>query len=333
MANEDETVIVNLNDDDDNAKLDGDVNGTKGTAKVARVRADDDDPVSDLRSQLTSMQTAVAQANRRADHAEQRANSEIRRARADNLNSQFETVVTGISEAKARGDAAEQAYATAMESGDFKLAAKHQREIATAAAQLVELEGAKAEIEASRQRGADDHDGAQSRTAPRAPVDPVEAYAAGRTAATAAWIRAHPDFVTDAAKNAKLTAAHWNAVGDGLEADTPAYFSAVEKFLGIDKEKGGKGDDQHQRRTTERRPSAPTAPVQGGDAAPNGGATQVRLTQAEAKSATDGTLVWNYDDPSGKNRFKKGDPIGTAEFARRKLEMQRQGLYDKSLTE
>lgn len=60
--------------------------------------------------------------------------------------------------------------------------------------------------------------------------------------------------------------------------------------------------------------------------------TQVVLSQGEQDAATDGiTHVWNYDDPKGK--FKRGDAIGIREMARRKFEMQRQGLYDKSYSE
>ena len=82
----------------------------------------------------------------------------------------------------------------------------------------------------------------------------------------------------------------------------------------------------------------PVAPVNGGGGgggAGNGaGAITVSLSKAEAAAATDGiTLVWNYDDPSGQKKFKKGDAIGIQEMARRKREMKAQGLYDKSLTE
>ena len=59
----------------------------------------------------------------------------------------------------------------------------------------------------------------------------------------------------------------------------------------------------------------------------------MRLSKGEAASATDGTLTWNYDDPSGQKRFKKGDVIGVQEFARRKLALKESGQYDKSLTE
>jgi hypothetical protein len=63
----------------------------------------------------------------------------------------------------------------------------------------------------------------------------------------------------------------------------------------------------------------------------NGGGMTVKLTQREATAATDGTIVWNHDDKAGK--FKRGDPIGHAEFARRKVQMQKEGHYDKSYSE
>ncbi len=79
-----------------------------------------------------------------------------------------------------------------------------------------------------------------------------------------------------------------------------------------------------------RRPGPPVAPVQASGGGVSGGGVEVRLSKGEAAAATDGTLVWNYSDPSGKNLFKKGDPIGITEMARRKKAMSEQGLYDKT---
>ena len=76
-------------------------------------------------------------------------------------------------------------------------------------------------------------------------------------------------------------------------------------------------------------PVAPTAAVSSNG---NGqGGAPVTLTKREAASATDGTLVWNWDDPKGK--FKKGDPIGLQEMARRKVNGMKRGLYDRSFNE
>ena len=79
-----------------------------------------------------------------------------------------------------------------------------------------------------------------------------------------------------------------------------------------------------------RRSAAPVAPVTPSPGGTSGGGAEVHLTRGEAATATDGTLTWNYDDPSGQKKFKKGDPIGIQEMARRKKTMKEQGLYDKS---
>ena len=57
----------------------------------------------------------------------------------------------------------------------------------------------------------------------------------------------------------------------------------------------------------------------------------MRLTKREAIAAEDGTIVWNWDSPDGK--FKKGDPIGVGEFARRKHFGMKAGLYDRTYSD
>ena len=165
---------------------------------------------------------------------------------------------------------------------------------------------------------------------PARPADPVEAYIAGRTEQTAGWLRAHREWITDTRKNQKLTAAHHDAIADGLSPDTPEYFTHVEKFIGLRKEAEVTEGDSVQRPGA-RRASAPVAPVAGsrgsGSSSDN---NEVRLSQGEAKAATDGTHIWNYDDPSGQKKFKKGDPIGVQEFARRKRAMTASGQYDRT---
>ncbi len=73
----------------------------------------------------------------------------------------------------------------------------------------------------------------------------------------------------------------------------------------------------------------PAAPVSR-ETSPSGGqmtSTKVTLTPGEVANATDGTIVHNWNDPGGK--FKKGDPIGIQEMARRKAKMTADGVYDR----
>jgi hypothetical protein len=291
--------------------------------------ATDDDAVNELKAQFAQLETRANQDREARDAAEQRARQhaqeaerarqEVESVRTESAGSQLDAVTAGISTAETEATAAEAAYARAMEDGNFAEAAKAQRRMARAEADLGRLNEAKADIEIRK---------AQPRPEPQIPDDPFEAYVAGRTEPTAKWLRNHRDWVVDPRKNAKLTSAHWAAVAEGLSADTDRYFEFVEIAIGE-----RKGADE---KTAPKKSSPPVAPVsRGGNGASigSGSSNEVRLSKSEALAATDGTLVWNFSDPSGQNKFKKGDPIGINEFARRKRQMQLDGLYDKSYLE
>jgi hypothetical protein len=125
-----------------------------------------------------------------------------------------------------------------------------------------------------------------------------------------------------------MQAAHFDAESEGFALDSPKYFDHVERFLGMKKaaEPEPKPNGGAEA-TSQRRPTAPVAPVTPSGGGMSGDSNTVRLTKAEAEAAQDGTVQWNYDDPTGKGRFKKGDPIGLTEYARRKLTMTKQGRY------
>jgi len=153
---------------------------------------------------------------------------------------------------------------------------------------------------------------------------------------TAQWLRSHMDDAralatgSDPRRQAKLMAADNDAKAEGYAPGSNDYFAHVEKFLGMNKQTE---PPTKQQAPAARKPSPPVAPVQQSGGGVSGSGDVVRLSAREAAAATDGTHVWNYPDPSGQNRWKKGDPIGVQEFARRKKAMQEQGLYDKTLLE
>lgn len=334
MADDDITVLI---DDDlgldtgEKVIVEDTTTGGDGP-RVTKAKADDADPVRSLKNQVETLRTtATSEAARRAAAEERervateraaRAESEAQNYKATASESEYGTILAGIDAAKNEGDVAERDYAAAMEAGDFKKAAEAQRRIARAEARSSELEGAKGALESSSKAAAARITAEKDKPAPaRASGDPVEDYVRGRSPQTATWLRAHPEFITDPLKNHKLTAAHFDAVGENLVPDTDAYFKHVEAKLGI-------GEPVRQRRQ-----SAPRTPVSNSGGGLNGGTREVTLSQGERESATDGTITWDYDDPSGQKRFKKGDPIGIKEFARRKFIMKEQGAYDKTLTQ
>lgn len=327
MADDDEEVVVTIGD----GALTGDAVTTDDPAKILEQQYKD--LQADTERERSARKAADAKAARAvadADHARREATS----ARADVIDSQYDTVATGLASAQAEAAAAEAEYAAAFEKGDALAMAKAQRKIANAEARSVRLDEAKAELEVRKREPRRAEREPQRERAQTAQDDPVESYLAGRSAPTQKWLRAHTEWITDARKNAKLTAAHMDAVAEGLEADTADYFDHVETFIGLRKQQNGNGRDATNTTTQpKRKTSVPAAPVHQSSGGTNGGSREVRLTPGEARAAQDGTHVWNYDDSSPQKKFRKGDPIGIQEFARRKEALTKQGAYDRSYVE
>jgi hypothetical protein len=263
-----------------------------------RVRIDDDDDAGST----TRRSSNVAKESKTTP-----AESELNRAFAERaywqnqlLQTRRDQVAAEIQHTNAAADAAEAALKNDLEMGDFAATAKRQREISQLETRRQALEDTAARLNAQ----------------PTQPADPVEAYAQNRTEPTQKWLREHRDFVTDPRKNARLTAAHWNAVAEGLVPDTENYFEHVEKAIGLRDEGEGRRSNESGSGGVTVRKARPGDPIPPG---------AVKMSRGEYEAATDGTLRWGYDDSHG--RFKKDDPIGIREYVRRKQEMIRQGNW------
>ena len=296
------------------------------------------DPVAELKAQYDEIQEqqkrdqeARAQAEARArasEAARQQAEQVAHAARSEASDSRLTSIDRDIEAAKAQAEAASSEYTSALEAGDWKRAGEAQRKLSRAEAQAVQYEQNKALWERAKEQ--------QSQPQRQQPVgDSVDAYInqiAQQTPNSANWLRQHRDWITDPGKNDKLTKAHYHAVGEGIAVDSPEYFIHVERRIGLTQQEPEKKPNgaAASPAAPARRQAAPVAPVSPSPGGTSGGGAEVRLTKGEAAAATDGTLVWNYDDPSGQRRFKKGDSIGLQEMAKRKKVMQEQGLYDKT---
>lgn len=322
MADEAELEIKIIPDEEANVEA-----AVKAEEKVIEKKAEvevKDPAVQDLMAQYKELEGRQAEVDRRAEEATRRAaaaETEAANAKKQVANSHLDTVTTAMNAAKADAEQAKRDIRIAKDAGDIDAEIDAQDRLAQARADERRLDEARSDLEARAKAP-------PRREAPQ-PMDVVEAFVQGRTEMTANWLRAHPEFIREPRKQHKLTAAHEDAMGDGLSADTPAYFAHVEKFLGIGDGVTKVANEAEQVKPRKAAPVAPGSAVSNGGAG-NGGSV-VQLTQREANAATDGTLVWNYDDPKGK--FKKNDPIGHQEMARRKQAMQKQGLYDKTAYE
>lgn len=334
--NDDDVVVHIPNEGDDGTVIvEKGKEGDDGAQQLQSANFNED-PLEDLKGQFATMTQRATAAETAAQNAIQRANEAEQRAhRVENemVTSQLDTVVSGIAAAEAEAAAAEAAYVAAVEAGDAAAMARAHRAISRAEANKVRLEEAKSDLEdeakARKDRPAPTH---RQPSQPQQTGDVVERFVQSLSPKSAAWVRAHPECVTDQRKNRLMLAADNIARANGIEVESPEYFALVEEYVNGKQAK----PEQQQRRTNGDGTRPSSAAASGGSdrgGQLRGGQREVRLTKGEAQSATDGTLVWNYDDPTGKGRYKKGDPIGLAEMARRKAEGQKRGLYDRNSIE
>ncbi len=307
--------------------------------KVERtVAVEPDGPIEDLKKQLeeltakqerektadlAAIEAARAEASKQAQDA-LAAKEALAKRDAELTDSNVSVLDNAIVAARAEADGYQRDQQIALEGGDFAKAAEFGRKMAKAEARVVRLEEGKADLEFRKSEQK------EVKSEPAKPADPFEQILANVTPRAAKWLRGHPTYVTDQSLNRKANIAHLKAVDEGYVVDSDAYFDFCERELGL-KEAPQKANGGEVK--TERTKPMPGAPVTR-ESAPSGGKmspTQVVLTPGEQARATDGTLIWNYDDPNGK--FKKGQAIGVQEMARRKLAMQKQGMYDRSFTD
>lgn len=282
-----------------------------------------DSAIDDLAKQYKELEEREANARkaeetarRRAEESERAAQEALRQAeaaKAQARTSNLDTITTALASANAEVEAAKRDVKIAGEAGDYEAQAAAYERLAGAKALVLRYDEAKADLETRRPEPQQQ----------RRPADPVEAYIAGRSEPTQQWLRSHTDYITDQKKNAKLNAAHHDAMAEGHAPDSDGYFAHVEKFLGM-------GETEKAESKPKRPAARVAAPTSAANGTPSGGANEVRLTPGEARAATDGTLVWNWDDTSPKKAFKKGDPIGIKEMARRKQAMAKDGAYDRT---
>lgn len=226
--------------------------------------------IEELRAQLEAERARRRELERQKAEAERAAHV----ARADKEDTDIQLVSNAIDTLDRDTELLKQSLQYAMQIGDHARQVELQEEISDNKAKLLQLRNG---LDAMKSRPKE----------PPPPVysDPVEAFASRLSSRSAEWVRAHPEFVRDPAKNRKMIAAHELAVADGIAPDTDEYFAAIEETLRV----------KPQARVVEEEASSSAAKVvQRRDAAPaaapvsRGNATRsnvVRLTAAEREMA------------------------------------------------
>lgn len=225
-----------------------------GTAKPAGEKT----PVAKPATSVDEAAAALTEATRRADNERRareaaEATATAERIRADNATrlaaqsaedargardevaqSQLVIITNGIEAAKGALTAAKAVFTAAHEDGNAGKMADAQADIAKAAAALDRLEDAKVTLETAPKKPT-----TEGRVEAPQTVNAFERYLTqgNFTPAAQNWLRQHrdcaPDFAGgDARKNATMMAAHYAALSDGIQVESPEYFRRLEERVG-----------------------------------------------------------------------------------------------------
>lgn len=155
--------------------------------------------------------------------AERRA-TELDKFQKEASQSKLDAIGNAIAAAQAEADAAQRDITAAAEIGDFKAQSEAYRKLAKAEANLARLEDGKVALEEAAKAE-------PVKEKPAVSEDPIERTNLPDTAKT--WLRAHPDYLTDPRKNAKIQSLHWDIVDEGHAPFSDAYFESMEQHLGL----------------------------------------------------------------------------------------------------
>jgi len=187
-----------------------------------------DDGIDLLKKQLELKQKEAEEAKRlryEAERLAQQREQEISTYKNQAQDSQHTAFVNAIASFERDAEKLEIDYANHLERGEFQLAAKVQRQMAQIENKLSYLNDAKETIENQLRA-----------PAPKPEItpmqkDPLEDRISQLSPPSQAWIRSHPEVISDKKLNALMTSAHWEAVAKDIQPDTNEYFSFLENKI------------------------------------------------------------------------------------------------------
>jgi hypothetical protein len=250
----------------------------------------------------------------------QQRDQELERERGEREDAEFNSVLTAIAAeqgalAKAKAD-----YAAAAAAGDWTTAAEAQDAIAAARTELAGLERGKKAFETRREtRPAPTAQPAPREAAPAAPLDFEQRLGSlGVPESAKSWLRAHPEFINDAAMNKELGDAHNYLTGrKKVEPFSQAYFDALDSEFGFKAAPAAEAQPQPQ---PPRRSPPVSAPPSRDVPTPSGQRAQsskITLT-AEERSIARQSMSWLKPEEAeveyARNKAKLARMRGNGEY-------------------
>lgn len=211
----------NEQEDDLDVIVEGYAGAEEGSADATSVSPEDG--MADLKRQLDDERARRAEAERQAHSAKLREH----KANIDKRDADYQLVSNAAETLERDIEIMTSNQAEAMRRGDHLSAAKIQREVSEASAQVQQLKNGLRAMEEERRKPI-------APPSPPPPSDPVEAFVSQlATEPSRKWVRDHPEYARDPRLTRKMIAAHELAVADGITPDTPQYFEAIEQTLRI----------------------------------------------------------------------------------------------------
>lgn len=195
-----------------------------------------DDGVELLRRQLAEKQREAEDARRMKTEAERLARqreTEIKTYQVQAEDNKLTAFVNAIASFERDAEMLERDYAEKLAQGDYNSAAKLQRQMAQVESRLHQLaqgrEALEEKLKVERQNLEYER---QNPRIQQMDNDPIEAAIRNVESPTAqAWLRSHKDVLSDPRKQAKMQAAHWDAVAENIPLDSPDYYAFVEQKI------------------------------------------------------------------------------------------------------
>lgn len=271
MADEEEKIEVTVDEtQDDAAEVVSSAEQEASDSKQDHA-IDPQDAINTLKSQLEAERQARAEAETLARRAAQQANAAYGEVEDTNI----QLVNTAIDTVKRDNESLTSSYAEAMSMGDYERAARIQATMASNSAKLLQLENGLREMQSAPKRAPVEN------VPPPASVQ-LDQIIGAVSPRSASWLRNNKAQLADDRMIKKMFRAHEDAIDDGIEADSDAYFRYIEQRLGLGSKEQDGSPMSSASKPVQRQAAPPSAPV---NRETNARSNTVRLTRAEADTA------------------------------------------------
>jgi len=216
---------------------------------------------------------AERQARKAAEDAARAAYEQARVAYTEADDTNITLVSNAIDTIKRDNEILTANYAEAMSSGEYDRGAQIQAALAANAVKLDKLENGLQEMQKGPKRAP---------APPPVASSKMDQIISSVTPRSAAWLKNNRDAIDSDRMINRMFRAHEDAVDEGIEPDSDAYFRFIEGRLGLNKQTEQESPLSSASRPVSRQSPPPAAPVNRGS---NGRAQAATLTRAEAEMA------------------------------------------------